>query len=65
MTFLTMPEPAADYRIKIGQRFHPVAHTSAIWQAMSVYRDAIPVDLSGARGRCALAGARILAPVVA
>ena len=39
-TFLTMPEPAADYRIKIGQRFHPVAHTSAIWQAMSVYRDA-------------------------
>ncbi len=32
------PDPAAGYRIKIGQRFHQV-DTSAIWQAMSVYRD--------------------------
>ncbi len=32
------PDPAADYRIKIGQRFHQV-DTSAIWQAVSVYRD--------------------------
>ena len=40
MTFPTMPDPAADYRIKIGQRFHRVGYTSAIWQAMSVYRDA-------------------------
>ncbi len=34
------PDPAADYRIKIGQRFHQVSYTSAVWQAMSVYRDA-------------------------
>ncbi len=34
------PDPAADYRIKIGQRFHQVGYTSPIWQAMSVYRDA-------------------------
>ncbi len=40
MTFPTMPDPAADYRIKIGQRFHRVGYTSAICQAMSVYRDA-------------------------
>ncbi len=33
-------DPAADYRIKIGQRFHQVGYISAIWQAMSVYRDA-------------------------
>ncbi len=33
-------DPAADYRIKIGQRFHQVGYTSVIWQAMSVYRDA-------------------------
>ncbi len=33
-------DPAADYRIKIGQRFHRVGYISAIWQAMSVYRDA-------------------------
>ncbi len=33
-------DPAADYRIKIGQRFHQVGYTSAVWQAMSVYRDA-------------------------
>ncbi len=34
------PDPAADYRIKIGQQFHQVGYTSPIWQAMSVYRDA-------------------------
>ncbi len=28
------------YRIKIGQRFHRVGYTSAVWQVMSVYRDA-------------------------
>ncbi len=33
-------DPAADYRIKIGQRFHQVGNTSAVWRAMSVYRDA-------------------------
>ena len=33
-------DPAADYRIRIGQRFHQVGYTSVIWQAMSVYRDA-------------------------
>ncbi len=33
-------DPAADYRIKIGQQFHQVGYTSPIWQAMSVYRDA-------------------------
>ncbi len=33
-------DPAADYRIKIGQRFHQVGNISAVWQAMSVYRDA-------------------------
>ncbi len=33
------PDPAADYRIKIGQRFHRVGYTAVIWQAMSVYRD--------------------------
>ncbi len=40
MTFPTMPDPATDNKIKIGQRFHRVGCTSAIWQAMSVYRDA-------------------------
>ncbi len=39
-TTMAGPDPVADYRIKIGQRFHQVGHTSAIWQAMSVYRDA-------------------------
>ncbi len=35
------PDPAADYRIKIGQRFHQVGYYTAVtWQAMSVYRDA-------------------------
>ncbi len=33
-------DPAADYRIKIGQRFHQVSYTAVTWQAMSVYRDA-------------------------
>jgi hypothetical protein len=33
------PDPAAGYRIKIGQRFHQVGYISAIWQAVSVYRD--------------------------
>ncbi len=33
-------DPAADYRIKIGQRFYRVGNTSAAWRAMSVYRDA-------------------------
>ncbi len=33
-------DPAADYQIKIGQRFHQVGYTAVIWQAMSVYRDA-------------------------
>ncbi len=32
-------DPAADYQIKIGQRFHQVGYTAVIWQAMSVYRD--------------------------
>ncbi len=44
MTIPNMTEPAADYRIKIGQRFHPVAHNSEIWQPMSVYRDAKGLD---------------------
>ncbi len=39
MTSPTMPDPAADYRIKIGQRFNRVGYTSAIWQAILVYRD--------------------------
>ena len=34
-------DPAADYRIKVGQRFHQVGYYTAVtWQAMSVYRDA-------------------------
>jgi hypothetical protein len=33
-------DPAADNRIKIGQRFHRVGYTAVIWQAMSVYSDA-------------------------
>jgi hypothetical protein len=33
-------DPAADNRIKIGQRFHRVGYTSTIWQVISVYRDA-------------------------
>ncbi len=33
-------DPAADYQIKIGQRFHQVGYTAVIWRAMSVYRDA-------------------------
>ncbi len=37
-------EPAADYRIKIGQQFHQVGYTSPIWQAMSVYHDALGVE---------------------
>ncbi len=38
-------DPAADYRIKIGQRFHQVGYyTSVTWQAMSVYRDAQGLD---------------------
>ncbi len=37
-------DPAADYRIKIGQRFHQVGYTSPIWQAMSVYHDALGVE---------------------
>ncbi len=37
-------DPAADYRIKIGQRFHQVDNTSAVWRAMSVYRDALGVE---------------------
>ncbi len=41
---LAEPDPAADYRIKIGQRFHQVDNTSAVWQAMSVYRDAQGVE---------------------
>ncbi len=32
------------YRIKIGQRFHQVGYTSPIWQAMSVYHDALGVE---------------------
>ncbi len=34
------PDPAADYRIKVGQRFHQVGYTAVTWRAMSVYRDA-------------------------
>ncbi len=41
---MARPDPAADYRIKIGQRFHQVGYTSAIWQAMSVYHDAQGVE---------------------
>ncbi len=37
-------DPAADYRIKIGQQFHQVGYTSPIWQAMSVYRDAQGIE---------------------
>ncbi len=34
-------DPAADYRIKVGQRFHQVGYYTAVtWQAMSVYHDA-------------------------
>ena len=40
MTFPTTPDPTAEYRIKIGQRFHRIGYTAVIWQAMSVYRDA-------------------------
>jgi len=40
MTFPTMPDTAAGYRIKIGQRFYRVGYTAVIWQAMSVYSDA-------------------------
>jgi hypothetical protein len=38
------PDPAADYRIKIGQRFHQVGYTAVIWQAMAVYRDAQGIE---------------------
>ena len=41
---MARPGPAADYRIKIGQRFHQVGYTSPIWQAMSVYHDALGVE---------------------
>ncbi len=44
MTFLTMPEPAADYRIKIGQRFNRVGYTAVIWRAMLVYRDDLGLE---------------------
>ena len=37
-------DPAADYRIKVGQRFHQVGNISAVWQAMSVYHDALGVE---------------------
>ncbi len=37
---LAEPDPAADYRIKIGQRFYRVGYTAVILQAISVYRDA-------------------------
>ena len=33
-------DPAVDYGVKIGQRFHQVSYTAVTWQAMSVYRDA-------------------------
>ncbi len=33
-------DPAADYRIKVGQRFYRVGYTAVTWRAMSVYRDA-------------------------
>ncbi len=33
-------DPAVDCGVKIGQRFHQVDNTSAVWRAMSVYRDA-------------------------
>ena len=37
-------DPAADHRIKVGQRFHQVGNISAVWQAMSVYHDALGVE---------------------
>ncbi len=37
---MTLPTMHADYRIKVGQRFHQVGYTAVTWRAMSVYRDA-------------------------
>ncbi len=38
-------DPAAAYRIKIGQQFHQVGYYTAVtWQAMSVYHDAQGVE---------------------
>ena len=59
-------DPAADYRIKIGQRFHQVCYTSPIWQAMSVYRDAqgiehaILMDEAGCLGKRTLSASVLL-----
>ncbi len=37
-------DPAGDYQIKIGQRFHQVGYTAVIWQARLVYRDAQGIE---------------------
>ncbi len=63
-----MPDPAADYRIKIGQRFNRVGYTTVIWQAMLVYRDdlglehATLMDEAGRRDRKTLAASVLLDP---
>jgi len=59
-------DPAADYQIKIGQRFHQVGYTAVIWQAMSVYRDAqglehaTLVDEAGRLGKKTLSASVLL-----
>jgi hypothetical protein len=60
-------DPAADYRIKVGQRFHQVGYYTAVtWQAMSVYRDAqghehaTLVDEAGCRDKKTLSASVLL-----
>ena len=59
-------DPAADYRIKVGQRFHQVGYTAVTWRAMSVYRDAqglehaTLVDEAGRRDKKTLSASVLL-----
>ncbi len=68
MTSPIMPDPAADYRIKIGQRFNRVGYTTVIWLAMLVYRDylghehATLIDEAGRRDRKTLSASVLLDP---
>ncbi len=59
-------DPAADYRIKVGQRFYRVGYTAVTWQAMSVYRaaqgheHATLVDEAGCRDKKTLSASVLL-----
>ncbi len=57
-------DPAADYRIKIGQQFHQVGYTSPIWQAMSVYRDAQGIEHATLMDEAGCLGKRTLSASV-